>query len=194
MAFKLILISPERDLKNEIQILLSLMKSGLRFYHLRKPFASKKDLENYLIQIPASYRKRVVLHQHFTLAQKFNLKGIHLNEIAKKKYAVLSNKYKIISASFHSIEEINANKNSFTYLFLSPVFNSKSKKNYAGKVELLKSNCKSKRTVIALGGIDHLNISGIKNNGFGGAAFIGSVWLSKHPVNTFIKMKEKVKE
>lgn len=194
MPFMLILISPEQDVENEIPILIALMKSGLRIYHLRKPSSSKKELENYLSQIPASYRKKIVLHQHFSLSKKINLKGIHLNEKERKKYSALSKKFKIVSASFHSLEDAVLHQKKYDYLFLSPVFNSISKKNYPANETLIKNSklLNKKNNIIALGGIKHSNILKIKKKEFAGAAFIGAVWLSKNPVRAFLNLKRKV--
>ena len=41
----IVLIAPEKDVANEIEILHQLFEAGLEYYHLRKPF---KNLEEHV--------------------------------------------------------------------------------------------------------------------------------------------------
>lgn len=194
--FKLILLSPETFSVNEIPQLCAMMRNGLRIFHLRKPEATKKQLRSYLQQIPAGYRKRIVLHQHFSLCGEFTLKGIHLNEKEKKQYAKYARRYKIISASFHEINALEENHNKYEYVFLSPVFDSISKKNYIANKSLLKDagNYPGKQKIIALGGINKSNLKKAKEAGFSGVAFLGAVWHHKHPVQSWKMIRQDPQE
>lgn len=196
MSFKLILISAENDLTNEISLLIDLFKSGLKIFHLRKPNHSKKELQIYLEKIPAQYRKRIVLHQHYALCLKYKLKGIHITEKNKKKSAALFANYKVISASYHSFQELEKNKFKFRYVFISPVFDSISKNEYLKKASLLKEmkEFKGKEKVIALGGVDAKKINRIKNTGFSGAAVLGFIWNAKNPIQRFQQLQKSIEE
>jgi len=76
---RLIVISSEKFPDNEEKAFELLFSEGLETLHLRKPGAEKAQIEKILQQIDAKYHPRIVLHEHFLLAAKYNLKGIHLN-------------------------------------------------------------------------------------------------------------------
>jgi len=80
MKKMMVLISPEIDLKNEIQILHQLFDAGLEFYHFRKPSKSLQEHRDYLNQIDEKHHDKIVTHYFHELANEFNLKGIHLQE------------------------------------------------------------------------------------------------------------------
>jgi phosphoribosylanthranilate isomerase len=94
-----------------------------------------------------------------------------------KKRTVLHNKYK---GSCHSFEEVEALELEKEYCFLSPIYDSISKKGYKAKfdTETLKEFLKKERQikVIALGGVTAENYTEIIETGFDGGAFLGSIW------------------
>jgi len=64
------------------------------------------------------------------LLNEFNIKGIHLNE-KNRREGILEKFYSDIrSTSFHSIEDLVADKSKYEYVFLSPIFDSISKIGY----------------------------------------------------------------
>jgi thiamine-phosphate pyrophosphorylase len=123
-----------------------------------------------------------VLHDHFPLAAKYRLKGVHLN--SRNPEANFKGEYWSscsISRSCHSLEEVVANKDSCNYLTLSPIFDSISKEGYkAGFPEEILTGAADKgiigNKVVALGGISSSNIQSVKKLGFGGVAVLGTVW------------------
>jgi thiamine-phosphate pyrophosphorylase len=197
--FKIILLTPEHFVKNEIDHVCRFFKSGLEILHMRKPSASKKDLRDYLKQIPEKFHKFIVLHNHYELVKEFHLKGAHLtskSRISKNQIDFLiRNKIKIISSSFHSVKAINLNRRKYEYMFLSPVFDSISKTNYKSNFDLenLKPLLRKKKNIIALGGINDKNIASVKQIGFSGAAALGFVWESKKPMKNYKKLMLKIK-
>lgn len=64
----------------EHQILTALFDEGLEILHLRKPNTEPVYSERLLSLLPDSYRKRIVVHDHFYLKNEYNLHGIHLNK------------------------------------------------------------------------------------------------------------------
>src|SRR5690554_3467503 len=82
----LILISPEKDLINEISILNQLFEAGLECFHLRKPTYSKEEMVAYLQQIDAKFHNRIVLHSFHELVNTFNVRGIHFSESLRIQY------------------------------------------------------------------------------------------------------------
>ena len=198
--FKLIVISPEHKVADEAQMLSQLFEYGLNYFHLRKYNLSEAGIITFINSIPAIFHNRIVLHSNFNLLEKFELKGIHLNEENRSKADNFEHK-KIISTSFHSLEEIENNKYKYEYIFLSPVFDSISKPNYKSKFDLRmvedrfrlwKKENREVCGVIALGGVEKNNISAIKQAGFAGAALLGTVWESKDPVKAFKEIRLKV--
>jgi len=199
-SFKIIVITPEKFFENEIYFLGNLFAANLGLLHVRKPGFSKEELTDYLNQIPKRFYKRIILHAHFELVKTFKLKGAHLAEKTRKSVRQINflnkNKIKIISASFHNLNEIKRCSRKYEYVFLSPVFNSISKNNYKSRLHLetlkpfLKKN---KNNIVALGGICDKNIGSVKISGFSGAATVGYVWESKNPVKNYKKLLSKIK-
>jgi thiamine-phosphate pyrophosphorylase len=194
MSFKLIVITPEENHPNEIKLITLLFEGGLQLLHVRKPGVSENELRGYLGQIPKKFYKKIVIHSHYKLAKEFNLKGIHLTEKARKSKQIDS-KSKIVSTSFHTTAAILKSRRKYEYVFLSPVFDSISKKGYKGSFEIedLKLLLKKRKNVIALGGINAKNIQAVKQVGFFGAASIGAVWENKNPIKSYKELVLKIK-
>ena len=182
---KLIVISKECFFPEESQWINQMMSEFDFILHIRKPFASDVETEEFLQHIKPVFYERIVLHDHYPLAEKYQLKGIHLN--ARNPNPANGNGYWekcCISRSCHSMEEVRKFKNSFHYVTLSPIFDSISKQGY--KAAFSEQDLKSAVAngiiddkVIALGGIDSSNIAHISSMGFGGAAVLGTIW--NHP-------------
>jgi len=175
---RLIVISVEKFFEKEAEIVCSLFEAGLLCFHLRKPQSEKEEIRCFLEKIPQKFHNRIVLHEHFSLLDKFDLKGIHLNRRNPVPYekAGIS-----VSKSCHTIEEIKAEISAFDYVFLSPIFDSISKTGYKkafSHEELMKAKQENiiNEKVIALGGITPENITEVKFYGFGGVAVLGGIW------------------
>lgn len=175
---KLILLSTPYFFVEEHQILNTLFDEGLDVLHLRKPNTEPVYSERLLSLISESYRKNIVVHDHFYLKNEYGLKGIHLNH----RNPELPPKYKgHISCSCHSEEEVLAHKKACDYVFLSPIFDSISKVGYTqafSQKQLADMHARKviDRKVMALGGVGLDNIKQIKDIGFGGAVILGDIW------------------
>lgn len=185
---KLVVISAPEAVKNEHEILLSLFSLGLRYFHLRKPNSDADTIRSYIAKIPDKYHDRIIVHSHYGLAQQFNLQGIHLPERVRLESENVYKSYpKHLSTSFHQLEDV-LTVFPYTYVFLSPVFDSVSKKGYSSEIninEVDETLRLSRQTVIALGGITPDKINRLKTAGFAGAAVLGAIWDSISPVETF---------
>ncbi len=175
---KLILITSPTYFVEEDQIITALFEEGLEILHLRKPGTIPLFAERLLTLIPERFHRRIVIHDHFFLQEEYRLKGIHLNARNPNPPSGYTGH---ISCSCHSLEEVKEYKPGCDYVFLSPVFDSLSKKNYkaAYPTEEIRAAAKEgiiDRKVVALGGIDQDNIAEVKNFGFGGAAVLGALW------------------
>jgi len=190
----LIVISPENNLKNEIANLHALFAEGLAVFHLRKPNHSIEDWRNYLNLVDKKYHNRIVLHNHFDLCKEYKVKGVHFKEGNRIGDIEIENSVQnyldmglTVSSSFHSKIDIAKCNATFTYHFLSPVFNSISKVGYKGKgFDVNASN----KTTIALGGITNENIPEAKQLGYNGMAVLGHLWNQGDVISNFKKIKD----
>lgn len=192
----IVLISPEKDIKNEMVILNQLFDAGLEFYHLRKPLKNIQEYSAYLNKIETKYHNRIVVHEFHDLINKYNLKGIHFQEKKRRDHIDNPGQYfknlnmygKTISSSFHELEELENCEFEFDYHLLSPVFSSISKKDYEGKGFNVKN---SDKLIIGMGGVDLSTISDIFKLGFKGIGVLGGVWNMQNPLQSFIDLKNK---
>ena len=193
--FKLIIITPETHVKAEQAVIIGLFEQGLELLHIRKPSASKSEIQLYIDAIPAIYWPKIVLHSHFELSHVYPLKGIHLNEYhAKTKDENLGN-YNLISRSIHALTDLTIhNCAPYEYVFLSPIFNSISKPGYHSRftLEALTSflndfhqDQPATAKVIGLGGISLANFGQLGKIGFDGAALLGGLWFNTNPLHVF---------
>lgn len=199
---KLIVITPEVDVKDELQVVNSLLDNGLQRLHVRKPEFTTNLYKEYICQIAPEYHSRLVIHGGFELCRELELGGIHLNNAARNDAAILEQVHDIpagaISTSFHSWKEIEDNKFPYSYVFISPVFDSISKSGYKAGIDLNGANQLKERLarqntycpkLVGLGGVGALEeVIALRDNGFDGAALLGGVWMAKDPVGSFLEM------
>lgn len=194
---KVIVVSPFKTTENEISVVCKLFENGLQTFHLRKPKMKLGEMMNYIKQIPEKYHNRIVLHSNHKLALTFNLAGIHYTSKVnvnhwktrlQRRRLIKRNPYLTISTSFHKTLSLEVHNNLFDYVFLSPIFDSITKKDYQSAFNefvLQKALSQTKYNVIALGGVDQSKIEEIKTLNFSGAALLGSIWESNHPLESF---------
>ncbi len=189
----LIVITDPGFRKEEAEELHRLFGEGMETLHLRKPNAAEHEYETLLRAISPEYKKRVMLHQHHSLASKYNVKGIHLKEEYRSGLTIselrqfrkdLRRKGMLFSSSFHSLEKMAEFEGIFDYVFLSPIFESISKPHYL-HTDLHISDFSietTKMKVIALGGIEPAKVLSAKQMGFHGIAVLGFIWQNSFPV------------
>ncbi|EJX06850.1 thiamine monophosphate synthase/TENI [gut metagenome] len=175
---KLILITTPNLYPGETDAVNALFQAGLEILHLRKPGIHADALKQWLQAIDIDFRNRIVIHEHFELTEEFQLKGVHLNRRNPQAPDGFTGH---ISCSCHSLQEVAERKSHYTYVFLSPIYNSISKVSYkaAFTIDELKAATAQNiidQRVIALGGIHKERLSQISSLGFGGAAILGDLW------------------
>ncbi len=174
---KLIGITQPTFFKGEADAITLLLEGGLDLLHIRKPESLSEDIASLLSDIPTCLHAQIILHDHFELTEDFSLGGIHLN----RRNPVRPLKYQgSVSRSCHSIEELT-HIDDIDYCFLSPIFDSISKKGYSSAFstkELIDASQKGiiNSKVYALGGIRAENIPFLQEIGFGGIAVLGYLW------------------
>lgn len=195
----IVLIAPEQDIPNEIDILHQLFEAGLQYYHFRKPFKNLQEHIDYLNQIDSIYHNRIVVHYFHELINNFNLKGIHFQEQKRIDALENGNGYfnnlkmtgKTMSSSFHEFEALENCDIEFDYYLLSPVFSSISKKGYAGRGFDVTSSSKK---IIGMGGINTSTIKDTLKLGFKGIGVLGGVWNSENCLESFKNIKHNYEE
>ncbi len=147
--------------------------------HIRKPRATRGQVEELLLKIPSKLRNRMILHDHFELAMEYGLRGIHLN--SRNPYVPKGWKG-AVSRSCHSIKELaECKKELYDYMSLSPIFDSISKEGYKSaftreQLEEARQKGIIDNRVMALGGVTFDKIGLITEMGFGGAMILGDAW------------------
>lgn len=190
----IIVIAPEKDIPNEIEIVNQLFQEGLEYYHFRKPYKSYKQHCAYLNQIDTQYHNRIVVHYHHELINTYNLKGIHFQEQKRIDHIDNPGQYfkglnmfgKTISSSFHEPEDIESCYFEFDYHLLSPVFSSISKQGYSGRGFDVNHIDK---TIIGMGGVSIDNLTEFHILGFKGVGVLGGIWNHTNPVGVFKTMQ-----
>lgn len=185
----MIVISNPVAVANEISLIHSLFEEGLALFHVRKPEFTEIEMMQFIQQIKPEFRSKLVLHTQHQIADAFGISKIHFSERERNQTLLFPFENKTVSTSSHTIADFNALEPCFEYAFLSPVFKSISKENYASEIDLfeaVKSRKNFRTKMIALGGISPENSKTTLENGFDGIALLGAIWNHENPVNQFI--------
>ena len=195
---RVILISPPDDAEKETLLVNRMFEKGLALLHLRKPGYDRERLSSYLDGIDREFHPRVAVHSCYDLLNDYNLRGIHFKKVNKGHRGSLFERFKgrndiTISMSCHSLEELSCDTECIDYTFLSPIFDSISKSTYKAGFdhkELADTLEKTDLDVVALGGCRPEYLRKIKKLGFAGAAFLGAVWKSPDPFDSYLSIRE----
>lgn len=197
-----IIVSTPSSVKDEfVRVNELLLDDGIDFFHLRKPDFDFNQMVDFLNEIDVSYHPKIVIHSNYSLIEKYDLAGIHLNKKALRDLAydeevdkcyiqpmVLRERQieinrvrpNMVTYSAHSVAEINDLPFGTDYVFLSPIYDSISKDDYKStftdKLKLKEELETIKSKVIALGGVTENDKSELKQLGFKGYARLGDFW------------------
>lgn len=182
-SFRLIAITPPDDISNELLFARKILSGGIDILHVRKPSYSPAQMRNYLTPLcEAGLGDRLVLHSHFEYAETFGLRGIHLNETAKRQAEAVRGVRKVSLAIHEPAALAHIPAGVYEYALASPFFPSLSKEGYLPRYTLAEwgaaiavASC----PVVALGGVVPQHLSKIWKLGCGGAAFLGYLWQAK---------------
>lgn len=176
---KLILLTTPENIMSEWDTLKEVLEMDLVDYlHIRKDNKDEDYITKIINSIHKIYRGKLVLHGQAAIANHYKIGGLHHKSFSDYDG---SHETEFQTKSFHSIEEIENCKYPYKYGFLSPIFDSVSKKGYGAKFDYseLKEFLNSDRKpfpIVALGGIKVDNIQMCKDLGFDGVAVLGSFW------------------
>jgi thiamine-phosphate pyrophosphorylase len=140
---------------------------------------SARELEKLIKSLPERVYGRLVLHDCFDLALKYQLHGVHLNSRHPQPPEGFRG---AISISCHSLKELaECRKKPYAYMSLSPIFDSISKPGYYSAftvediAEARRQGLIDER-VMALGGVTFDKVNDVLKMGFGGAMILGDAW------------------
>lgn len=191
---KLIGITQPTFFKGEADAITFLLEGGLDILHIRKPGSLSEEIASLLSDIPSHLYSQIVIHDHFELTDSFSLKGIHLNSRNPERPSLYKG---CVSRSCHSVTELSS-IDGINYCFLSPIFNSISKKGYSSGFSAEELEDASRKGIInpkvyALGGVEPKHIPLLQNYGFGGIAVLGYLWQNTTPQTLQLRVKELIK-
>lgn len=195
----LIIISSNKEVKDEANKINKLFKNDLFQLNLRKKTFSEQELKLLLDKVDKIYHSRIVLHQHINLVFSYNLKGFHFNKdfpYSKNYEEKLRKNSKRIGYSAHQICDLAEFEFIADYQFVSPIFKSISKPNYVAAIEhdSLKSylSKKPKCKIIGLGGISDKTAFQTLKLGLHGIASLGYIWENEENyLKNYFKLKEE---
>lgn len=171
------------------RILQLLSHDIIDYLHLRIPEATSSQLSDIIERIPEELHQRITLHDHFELISDFCIGGVHINGRTPDKWSdALFEKSDFhkrcnrlrISKSFHSLQELTANRLQLDYATLSPIYDSISKRGYKSHFpdtdELNDIVRRLPIPIVALGGVTPDKFIELKSLGFKGAAMLGALF------------------
>lgn len=174
---RLIAITTPKVTDDDASIIGRLLDRGIDIIHLRKPESTIDECRKLLTKLTAEQRSKIVIHDYPELYSEFSLRGIHIN----RNITSLPIGYNgSISRSCHTFEEVLRYKEECDYLFLSPIFDSISKRGYKSRFSdevLRRASVEGliDSKVIALGGVTLDKIPYLRSLNFGGVAMMGAI-------------------
>lgn len=179
---KRIVITLPQFFEGEGGAIARMLECGAERVHIRKPGCSEAQMRALIESIPAGLRHRISLHDCLGLACEYGIGGVHLN--SRNGGTVPAGFGGMVSRSCHSIDELHVID--CDYVFLSPIFDSISKKGYKSTFTPGELSTAAVRGLInsrvnALGGVSPANFDIVEELGFGGCALLGAAWC---PVDT----------
>ncbi|MFK8037395.1 MAG: thiamine phosphate synthase [Crocinitomicaceae bacterium] len=196
-----IVISYPSELPNEINLVNELLDSDIDYFHIRKPEFEEFQMTNFIEQLDEVNHHKIIISSYYSLINKYNLGGIHLNKkglsslrtaeesdkcfiepllLKNNKIYVYNQEPTIISYAAHNFDDIENVNFKVDYFTLSPIFDSISKTGYQSNFTdhnaLRLSLSKTVKKIIALGGVSENKIPKLINLGFSGHARLGDYW------------------
>ena len=176
----IIVITRPEFFVGEAARIAELLTSGTAdLVHLHKPSSTSDEMELLLRQLPPVLYDRLVLHDHFDLAVRYGLRGVHLN---RRNPQPPTGWEGAVSISCHSLDELAVcRRQNYAYMSLSPVFDSISKQGYRAaftkdQLDEARRQGLIDQRVMALGGMTFNRVKEVLQMGFGGAMILGDAW------------------
>lgn len=175
-----IVITLPHFFSGEAELIAQLLRGQVDIVHIRKPEATVQETERLIRQLPQWCYPKIALHDHYALAQKYHLGGVHLNSRNPNPPTGWNGR---VSRSCHSLHEVEEWKERCDYVSLSPIFDSISKRGYRSafspdEIKAARQKGIIDKRVMALGGVTFGKVDDVLAMGFGGAMILGDAWKS----------------
>lgn len=184
---RLILLTSERRSVSEPEVIAHALREGFERVHIKREGLTVEESIGLLAHFKKD--KRIVMHTRHEVAKAFGV-SIHLSESSRTS----NHDPEAISTSFHSVEDLVGNYSGFTYSFIGPVYDSISKVNYPGKIDLSAIPSHIRKFVVPIGGMTKDRIHEVRAKGYSSIAFRGTVWNSADPFSRIDEIVEKVSD
>ena len=125
--------------------------------------------------------RKLFLANNLGIALKLNLDGLYIpsfNNILKYKNINKRRNFKLIGSAHNKVELRTKKLQGCSQIFLSPIFKTQKNKCYLGASKFNTINLDNITTIIALGGINNLNLKKLKLTKVSGFASIS--WIKKN--------------
>lgn len=174
-------------LEEEANLINQFFALGLPYLHLRKPKSSLKDCQRLLKKINSINHSKIILHQHWELADQFAIGGMHWTEsrravettnnfvqqVARQQEAGYQ-----VGCAIHQPEQLSQLPPSLDYVTVSPIFESISKPNHKA-THTWEDKGEHPFLLVALGGVSLAKLAAVQVRGFRSVALLGAVWLPR---------------
>jgi len=168
----------------EVECLEDLLEAGVERLHLRKPGMGLRELEQLVERLAPRWASRLVLHYQPQLALRYGIPQLH-GPIKMGEGTGLR-----LSTSVHSWDEFAALPDGLEYAFISPLFDSISKRGYMANAALMAIPEKLPCRPVGLGGVSAGTIGEMVRRGWTGAAVLGWIWEEPgKTVERFLQLK-----
>jgi thiamine-phosphate pyrophosphorylase len=200
---RIVVMSSPKDEPNEVVEVIRMFEAGLEYFHVRKPRKNRRQLMEYIKDYPPRYHSRLILHSYHGLSSTFELGGIHLSRKHRKRGKIyrfklfLKRRIKrdmVVTRTFHKLTDLSNDRRTYSYAFLSPVFDSITHSTLSGgfsKRALLMMLPQARQPIYAMGGVTPERLEQVAEYGFQGAVLVGAVWEGEdEPHSVFARTLE----
>lgn len=181
-----VVLTMPQPVGGEAGLICGMLASGSAdFVHIRRPGLTAGEMEALLRSVLHAAEERgidvaprLALHDHFGLARRYGIGGLHLNSRCPLPPSGWTGR---VSRSCHTLFEAAEWKTLCDYVSLSPVFDSISKPGYRAAFTAAELDDARRRGIIdsrvlALGGVTRQRLGLVRGMGFGGAMLMGDAW------------------
>ena len=178
----------------------ALLAAGVGRLHLRKPEARDEELEELLRRLAPRWAGRLVLHgpRSRELALRYGVPNVHGAVAYRDGHGYSGGGPAVdgdglaVSTSAHGWEEFGKLPVGLAYAFISPLFDSISKRGYRADERLLKQpEGELPCLPVGLGGISGETIGFMLERGWKGAAVLGWIW--EEPRMAVVRLEQLLK-
>jgi thiamine monophosphate synthase len=178
----------------------TLLAAGVGRLHLRKPEATPAELEELVQRLAPRWGERLVLHgpRSRELALRYGVPNVH-GAVAYRDGLGYSGGGPmvdagglVLSTSAHGWEEFGRLPAGLAYAFISPLFDSISKRGYGANAGLLKQPDREWPCLpVGLGGVSGETVGLMLEQGWKGAAVLGWIW--EEPAKAVVRLEQLLK-